>query len=77
VRYRFIQDQKGQFRVSTMCRLLEVSVSGYYAWRSRPESRRSREDRVLLVHIRSVFTASDSTYGSPRIHKELKESGIA
>jgi len=77
VRYRFVHDHRGQFRVATMCRLLRVSVSGYYAWRARPESRRSREDRVLLAHIRSSFEQSRGTYGSPRIHRDLREAGIA
>lgn len=59
-----------------MCDALEVSPSGYYAWRSRPESQRSREDRRLKVVIRSVFKESRETYGSPRIHDELREQGI-
>ena len=56
---------------------MQVSASGYYAWRRRAESRRSRENRGLLVHIRSAFEQSGQTYGSPRIWRELKEQGIA
>ncbi len=56
---------------------MQVSVSGYYAWRARPECRRAQQDRVLLVHIRSVFEESHQTYGSPRIYREFQESGIA
>ena len=59
-----------------MCRLLEVSPSGYYAWSARPESRRSREERQLVVAIRAFHQASRRTYGSPRIHKDLREHGL-
>jgi len=58
-----------------MCRLLKVSPSGYYAWRTRPESRRTRFDRVLTRSIRLVHAESDGTYGSPRVHAELKDMG--
>lgn len=58
-----------------MCRLLEVSTSGYYAWRRRPESRRARENRCLLVEIRAVFAESDETYGSPRVYRDLSARG--
>ena len=77
LRYQFVKGQRQYFSVTALCRVMQVSPSGFYAWRSRPESRRSHEDRVLLVYIRSVFAGSDSTYGSPRIWKELKESDIA
>ena len=77
MRYHFVDGLKGRFPIAVLCRMMQVSVSGYYAWKGRPECRRSREDRRLLVHIKSVFAGSDQTYGSPRIHKELNESGIA
>ena len=59
-----------------MCDAMDVSPSGYYAWRSRPESERSREDRHLKQMIRSVFRESRETYGSPRILKELRDRGV-
>lgn len=59
-----------------MCHVLGVKVSAYYAWRKKPESRREREDRKLLVHIRSVHAESRQTYGSPRIYRELRRRGI-
>ena len=55
-----------------MCRVLAVSPSGYYAWLGRPESRRVRENRRLVVEIKAVHAASRGTYGSPRIHAEFK-----
>lgn len=59
-----------------MCRVLEVSESGYYAWRGRPESVRSCANRKLLVHIKAVHQESDATYGSPRVQRELAAQGI-
>jgi len=66
---------RGQFSIATMCRVLKVSKSGYYAWRERPESERSRTDRRLLVKIRAAHKSSKKRYGSPRIYKELKDEG--
>lgn len=59
-----------------MCYVLGVKVSAYYTWRTRQESRREREDRRLLVQIRSVHAESRQSYGSPRIYRELKDRGI-
>lgn len=64
-----------EFSVTSMCRVLGVSRSGYYRWRQRPESRRAREDRQLLVRIRAVHQKSRGRYGSPRVHRELKRQG--
>jgi len=55
------------------CRVLDVSPSGFYAWRGRPESTRAKDDRKLRVMIRASFEASRSTYGSPRVHADLRE----
>ena len=64
-------------RVATMCRVLDVSVSGYYAWLVRDPSTRAREDESLLQRIREVHLHSRGTYGAPRIHAELRdEDGI-
>jgi len=59
-----------------MCQAMKVSPSGYYAWRTRPESRRTRQDRELMRAIRLVHAESDGTYGSPRIHAELNASDM-
>ena len=58
-----------------MCRVLEVSRAGYYAWKHRPESQRSRTDRVLTASIREVHERNRRTYGSPRVYQELKATG--
>jgi len=62
--------------VDRMCKILKVSSSGYYAWKHRPPSNRQREDMVLLANIRSMFACSNQTYGSPRMHAELKDAGF-
>ena len=76
MRYAFIDRYRHLYPVLVMCDVLEVSSSGYYAWRGRPESRRSREDRELKAIIRSVFEESRQTYGSPRILDELRDQVI-
>jgi transposase InsO family protein len=60
-----------------MCRVLEVSTSGYYAWRRRKISVRTREDEALRGRIIAIHEQSRRTYGSPRIHAELKDEGTA
>ncbi len=59
-----------------MCRVLEVSTSGYYAWRKRPASKRVQADAVLLRQIRTAHEASRGTYGAPRIQAELAAAGV-
>jgi putative transposase len=59
-----------------MCRVLKVSASGYYAWRSRPPSARQQANEQLLEAIRQEHQVSRCTYGSPRIHARLKQQGI-
>ena len=64
------------YRVATMCRVLEVSTSGYYVWLKRPPSERDRTDAELLGRIQQFYERSDGTYGVPRIRKDLFEAGI-
>jgi putative transposase len=59
-----------------MCRLLGVSSSGYYAWRNRAPSTRTKEDAVLTQTIRDIHQQSRGTYGAPRLHAELAEASI-
>jgi putative transposase len=64
------------YPVTTMCRVLEVSTSGYYAWRKRAPSERAKSDAVLTKRIKEIHQWSRGTYGVPRIHAELSEEGI-
>jgi len=75
VRFRTIERLRHEHSVRMMCRLFEVSAGGYYAWRRRPESKRSREDRILLERIRVHHNQSRGAYGSPRIHRVLVNEG--
>ena len=61
--------------IATMCRMLEVSTSGYYAWLERAPSARACSDAALLERIRGIHTKSRATYGVPRVHAELKAEG--
>ena len=62
--------------VQSMCRVLQVSVSGYYDWLDRAPSRRTLEDAVLVERIRSIHVESDGTYGMPRVRAELNDQGL-
>jgi len=64
------------YPIATMCRVLEVSTSGYYAWRNRRPSKRAQENGVLVGRIKAIHARSRETYGSPRIHAELKADGV-
>ncbi len=75
MRYEFIRVEKTRFPVRLMCRLLEVSRSGFYAWLKQRDSR-ELNDRRLLQLIREIFAQSYETYGSPRIYRELRTRGI-
>ncbi len=75
--FALIDAKKATATVATACAALGVSKSGYYAWKNRDASLRQRDDLVLLAHIRSEFVESHETYGSPRMHAELKESGLS
>ncbi len=63
------------YRVATMCRVLEVSRSGYYAWLKREASDRARANAALLKVIEEIHEESDGTYGAPRVHAELQDRG--
>jgi len=77
VRFAFIDAQKANFPITTLCRALQLSESGYHAWNNRPESLRSQKDRLLQVHIKAAFSASRETYGSPRLTNEIRENGVS
>lgn len=73
---RFVETEKANYPVTLICRMLKFSPKSYYAWRSREPSARQLETERLLVQIREAFERGRSTYGSPRVHAELQESGI-
>ena len=75
MKYQFIRSQRTHFKVAVMCRVLEVSKSGYYDWRNRPESPRAKRHRYLLTKIRQAHIESRKIYGAPRIHAELVDQG--
>ncbi len=76
MRFRLIDAKKAELAIERMCPLLNVSASGYYAWKRRGPSRRQLDDMILLAHIRAHFRASNGTYGSPRMHVDLREEGL-
>jgi transposase InsO family protein len=73
--YAFIDEQRETYPVVRLCKVLDVSSSGYYAWRKRPTSLRAQMDQPLLARIRAIQARSRQTYGSPRIHAELVAQG--
>ena len=75
MRFRFIEGHRKVFLVRVMCSVLQVSTSGYYAWRGRPESARALADKALVEDIRRVHAGSRRRYGSPRVHASLQAEG--
>ncbi len=75
MKYQFIEQHKQEFPIVVMCHVLEVSESGFYAWRKRPVCQRKREDAQLSSHIRQIFVSHREVYGSPRIHAQLADQG--
>lgn len=75
MKYTFIEQHRTEFNVLSMCRALKVQRSGYYAWKAQPLSHRAQEDAVLLAEIQQSYADSQGIYGSPRIHRDLREAG--
>ena len=73
--YEFIKAHRKRFNVRTMCRVLEVAPSGYYAWLQEPVCQRALEDVRLLRLIRASYAASHGIYGAPRVFLDLREAG--
>jgi putative transposase len=71
-----VRAHRAHHAVTTLCRLLEISTSGYYAWTTRPASRRAQADAALLDRIRAIHDHSRGTYGVPRVHAELAAQGV-
>ena len=73
--FGFIEAEKDNFDVAVMCRVLGVSRSGYYAWAQRLPSERAVANAALTQEIRRVHAESDGTYGSRRVHAQLRRDG--
>jgi len=71
-RYRFVSDHAADYGVTRLCKALKMSRSGYYDWKSRPVSAHARRDGELAELIEEIHTRSRTTYGSPRVHAELR-----
>jgi len=75
MKYAFIEQHRHEFSIVKMCGLLSVSSSGFYAWLGRDPSQRERVNRCLSEQIRMLYQRSRQTYGSPRIHADLRDMG--
>jgi putative transposase len=75
VKYGFICQRREQFSITAMCCPLEVSLSGYYRWRSRAKSKRAQDNERLLSRIEAIHKQSRSQYGSPKVHRRLRQQG--
>lgn len=75
MRYQFIEDYRRIFRIEAMCKVLQVSRSGYYDWRRRPPSAREQDNRRLLRCIQQVHSASRENYGERKTWEALRLAG--
>lgn len=75
MKFAFISQEKVAYPVALLCRVMEVSTSGYYAAQGRPASPRTLRDAELGVHVAAAHEASKRRYGSPRVHAELQAQG--
>jgi transposase InsO family protein len=75
MKFAFISEERVAFPVTTLCRLMEVSPSGFYASHGRPVSARVRQDQELAEQVAAAHHASKRRYGSPRVHADLKAAG--
>ena len=76
MRFAFIAEHRQHYPITLLCKALDVSVSGYYAWCQREVSEHQREDARLSAEIQQIFLEHRQVYGSPRIHAVLKARGI-
>jgi transposase InsO family protein len=76
VKFAFILAEKAFYTITMLCRVLDVSRSGFHAWRGRPQAPRVRSDAQLAVQVAAVHKRSRKAYGSPRVHAELRAKGV-
>jgi putative transposase len=76
MRFRFVAAERASFPVRALCRVAGASAGGFYAWLRRGPGRRASDDDSLARRIATIFAASRRTYGSPRVHAELRAQGV-
>lgn len=76
MRYRFIEQERRSYPLGRLCQVMQVSWSGFYAWRRRPKSERVKQDEALTRRIQTVHQQSRRIYGAPRIHAELSDQQV-
>lgn len=77
MRFAWVREHLAEFDVACMCDVLNVSRSGFYAWRSRPAGKKTLAREALVKEVRQVHARSRGIYGSPRVHAELVAQGVA
>jgi transposase InsO family protein len=75
VKFAFIEAEKARWPVDTLCDVLGISRSGYYAWKGRPPSARATEDAKVVGEIKAAYAVGRGGYGSPRVQRELRKRG--
>jgi putative transposase len=75
MKFHFVRENRKTWPVRVICAVLGISASGFYAWSSRSESKRTTANRQLLEQIRRIHIDSSGTYGSPRVHAALRRTG--
>jgi putative transposase len=75
-RFRAVEELRADYTVERLCRVLEISTSGYHAWKQRPPSARQLADAELLVKVRQIHADSRRTSGAPRVHRQLRRRGV-
>ncbi len=75
-RYRFVREEKADYPVTVLCRVLQITRSGYYAWARRGVSARAQADEELTAQIAQIHEGSRQTYGAPRVHAALRAGGV-
>ena len=76
MKFQFIAEHSHEYMITQLCQALEVSESGYYAWKNRKASQHCREDARLAAEIQQIFLEHRQVYGSPRIHAVLQARGM-
>ena len=75
--FNFIEKNREQLNIRVLCKVLNVSTSGNYAWRSRPESAHRQYDIKLMAIIKEIHQGYHRTYGAARVHQALRQKGYS